>query len=398
MSLLFPVPELDPRDEDQMVAEAVDALPADLSDRNAAAPHMKLLEAVGALYAVLLYNLNQWPMRVRVWILNLLGVTPQEGTRATLDSLVFVCGDAGATIKQGTVVKTDTTIDAVRFVVDEDHIIPNALPVTVSATARDVGAKGNVNAMTLTYLDTPILGVESVFNTLPATGGSDPESVDAAEQRTRLAQRTRENAVNADDFTYHAERIPQVARAKSACSRGTATIHILTDELNERASTNVISPTDNLIREAVKTDALNRCMPSTFITINQGAIRLVRISRLEIKLLPYAKVSEVRAAITKACASHVSALPVYDVTGTILHEPWGWGEPLYSNDLIGLIDAIDGVKRVGQIWTQYSDDYGATWSAEEAAQKVDPALSGLVTLDFGMLHYDDGLEPVIDEL
>ncbi len=76
------LPELDARDEDEVVASVVDALPDELTDRNRSSLSVKIAEAMGAYYAKLLFLMAQIPEQLELKILQLLGITPEPATAA----------------------------------------------------------------------------------------------------------------------------------------------------------------------------------------------------------------------------------------------------------------------------------------------------------------------------
>ena len=171
MAIAFP--ELDPRDEETVVADVIDALPAELSDRNPWTPEVKLIEGVGAFYGGVLFYLNQWTERLQLATLNLLGITPRAAANAavTVEFTKDVAGGA-LTVPAGTVVKTGVGVDAVKFATDVALLIADGtLSASVAATAVEAGAAGNVALGTLTRLDQPITGIASVNNPAAASGG-----------------------------------------------------------------------------------------------------------------------------------------------------------------------------------------------------------------------------------
>jgi hypothetical protein len=81
------------------------------------------------------------------------------------------------------------------------------------------GTAGNVGSDALAHLVSAVPGlgprVVRVRNPLPATGGTDPESVERVKQVAPYAFRTPERAVTPADYARMAERHPQVQRAEA---------------------------------------------------------------------------------------------------------------------------------------------------------------------------------------
>ncbi len=84
MATVVPAPVLDSRDGDLVTAEAIGSLPSELSDRSNSNPAVVFLEAAGAIFDKLLFQLNQWPSAVIQKVLNLCGVKLIASTGATV--------------------------------------------------------------------------------------------------------------------------------------------------------------------------------------------------------------------------------------------------------------------------------------------------------------------------
>jgi len=100
----------------------------------------------------------------------LLGVSRNSAAKAT--GQVTFNGVNGTIIPIDTVVLTDTNIE---FVTDVAGTIAGGT-VTVSITAVLPGTDSNVAGATITLLKTPIVGVTSLSNANPTTGGTDLET------------------------------------------------------------------------------------------------------------------------------------------------------------------------------------------------------------------------------
>ncbi len=77
------------------------------------------------------------------------------------------------------------------------------------------GTQGNVAAQTITQLQTSVVGISTVTNYMPATGGTDEESLADAELRAGMALQSNSRAVTVQDYEYMATQAPgaNVARA-----------------------------------------------------------------------------------------------------------------------------------------------------------------------------------------
>lgn len=76
------------------------------------------------------------------------------------------------------------------------------------------GISGNIEKHRLSVLRTADPRVNRVINREKARGGSDAESLDLVKLRAPKQMRTRGTAITAEDYIYHALRVPGVARAQ----------------------------------------------------------------------------------------------------------------------------------------------------------------------------------------
>lgn len=381
------IPDLDPRDEDQLTAEVIDSLPAEISDRNAAAFVVAVIEAVGAFYAALVFALNQLPEKLQLQLLSFLGLEPLDATAATT-FLEFTSTAAGAIVPAGTVVKTGVGLDAVKFTTDAELILAPSSTDTISATATETGEVGNVGANTLQTLDTPVSGVDSVTNPDSATGGTDQETTASLIERAPLVIRSSDRAITAEDFQLHAENNPSVSRALATSDgSGSQTITILAEDLNERFTGDPFNATDAAIRAAVEDDLEARTIPGVVVTAQQFAPRLFVLSEVEVKLKAGFTAATVRDNIVATMAAFVSAEDILNADGTVATEAWDWGRTLYLNDVVAAIDTTAGVDRVGNIEAQTSDDFGATFGASTPLTTIAAGRDGNDDATLGMLHW-----------
>ncbi len=77
------------------------------------------------------------------------------------------------------------------------------------------GESGNVAVGAITTLNSSGAGISGVVNFVAATGGRDPETLDAAEIRARKDLSTRSRAVTAADFEWIASQTPTVEVARA---------------------------------------------------------------------------------------------------------------------------------------------------------------------------------------
>ena len=100
------------------------------------------------------------------------GMAREQAMKATVPINFTV--DAGATIPTGT---TLATTDGIEFVTTADlSDSDNDGLITANVEAVIAGISGNVPAGTITVINTPVVGLQSVTNPSAATGGKDQET------------------------------------------------------------------------------------------------------------------------------------------------------------------------------------------------------------------------------
>lgn len=383
---MIEIPTLDARDEDTVTAEVTDALPAELTDRNRSSPVVAVVEAIGTFYALFLALVNSLPTSLELVILNLLGLEKAPTTSAIVE-LDFTSTAAGLTVPAGYIVKTGSDADAIKFSVDSELVVAPSSTSSVSATATTGGAAGNVGAGTLTKYDAPLAGLDSVTNPAAASGGTDEETLASVKSRATIEQRALEKAVSDPDFELHTKSVAGVERVKALGSQGVEVLHIFVDDLNERYFGDILNGTDAAIRAAVKGELELRAHGGIAIVVNQPTPRLVVVDEIEVELEAGASPVTVGAAIVQAASDYLNPFDTYASDGATLEQAgWGFGESLFDRELAVLLDAVTGVKRIGQILISYSDDFGATWTPAAAFVELEAAAGGLV-VPYGMLAW-----------
>lgn len=92
---------------------------------------------------------------------------------------------------------------------------PKGASIRVPLYRSGGGTRGNVAARTLSVLKASIPYVMSVTNPRAASGGVDPEDLEAAKVRGPILLRTRDRAVTAEDFEHICrEAAPEIARVR----------------------------------------------------------------------------------------------------------------------------------------------------------------------------------------
>jgi predicted phage baseplate assembly protein len=134
--MTLPLPVLDDRDFDQLLAELRARIPVytpEWTDLGPSDPGITLLERAAHLGETLLFRFNQIPDQTRLWLLRLLQVPPHPPRRAT--GLVTFSSDRGAAAAAEIPLGTAVSAGDVPFRVGNDVTV---LPVTVNAVVKAI--------------------------------------------------------------------------------------------------------------------------------------------------------------------------------------------------------------------------------------------------------------------
>lgn len=114
---------------------------------------------------------------------NTRGIYRKSATKAV--AILQIAGTAGTDIPAGSVFSTQgsESAPAIFFQSKQNTVIGAEGTVEVEIEAVEAGTSGNVGAGTITLLSSPIQGVTSITNTIPASGGTEEEDDENLRQR-----------------------------------------------------------------------------------------------------------------------------------------------------------------------------------------------------------------------
>ncbi len=225
-------------------------------------------------------------------------------------------------------------------------MVPTEGKNSIVAAAYRVGggALGNVNANTLTSLGRALAYVESVTNPLPASGGSDRETVEEAKNRAPYTIKSRDRAVTTEDYEMLALRAStQLARAKCVpdrSSRGHVTLAVVPKaELRGEELMRRLSPSNEVLR-FVKRYLEDRKLVGTVLNIVRPrykdlSLRVVLIRR------SIGTSDRLRRDIELKLRRFLHAL-----VGGKDGRGWEFGRPVLKTELIHLTEEVPGVEGV----------------------------------------------------
>jgi predicted phage baseplate assembly protein len=225
-------------------------------------------------------------------------------------------------------------------------IPPKGAMVRMSQYRHGGGSAGNVTADAVTVLRSAIPGVASVTNPRPALGGVDPQSVDAARQRSALEIRTRYRAVTAEDYEFLAsEATPRVARAlRVDDERPGVTLRILprVDPADRRLTIEELTPDAALLEEVERyLDA--RKLLGTPVRLEPMRFRAVSVV-VNLEVSPRANIQRIERRVRRSLYTYLN--PVIGGSPGGPGAGWPPGRSLHQGELFAIMHEFDPVELV----------------------------------------------------
>ena len=260
------------------------------------------------------------------------------------------------------------------------------------------GVTGNLPAERITSLRSAVPYVDDAINLVRATGGLDPETIEAAKMRARQEVRSQQRAVTAEDYEHFArEATRAVARVK--CNPFSGKQVDAGGSLEGRAA---LAPgmVDLLVipsaYDAVRNGDLTKLRldePTQMAVINHiDKYRLLTVTMrvrepvyigvkivADIVIQSYAKAETVQARVLDTLRGYLSPLPIggYTPPEGEVWDGWQIGRDLYLSEVFALIQGVSGVKHVrdvklGSIRLRMTGDEGTITATDKRAIEVPP--------------------------
>jgi hypothetical protein len=203
------------------------------------------------------------------------------------------------------------------------------------------GSAGNVGADSIAHIVINVAGVfTAVTNPLPATGGVDPEDIDAARRDAPEAFRTQERAVTAADYAAAAERRAEVQRA-AATFRWTGSWHTVFVTADRFGGAAVDARFEARLRRH-----LERFRMAGYDLEVDGP----RYVALDITLHICVKPEYFRSEVLRAVRAELGAGVLADGRLAVFHpDNFSFGAAVYLSRIVATAQAVEGVEAV---WAQ----------------------------------------------
>ncbi|WP_414589627.1 putative baseplate assembly protein [Scytonema sp. PCC 10023] len=268
-------------------------------------------------------------------------------------------------------------------------IPPRGSTIVMVAYRTGGGRQGNVQSGTLQFLRSAFPYIARAINHKPATNGADAESLEQAVLRAPRILRTRDRAVTAEDFEVLAQRAGAGAVARVRCLSATASTDagIVRLVIVPEANTDAIAQAEGIAPEAF---VLQPSLQEQILAYLEDR-RLLGVQVLlqepdyvgvsvqtEIALEPTYNnpLAQREIVLNLQIALYQFLNPL---TGGLDGKGWPFGRPVYTSDIIALLQQTPGVRYLGPVLMFPIRKIGDTWVRQNSPeQMIDPGLLGLV--------------------
>ncbi|MBD2343789.1 putative baseplate assembly protein [Anabaena subtropica] len=251
------------------------------------------------------------------------------------------------------------------------------------------GRQGNVQSGALQFLKSAVPYVANVINHKSAINGADAESLEQAAIKAPRILRTRDRAVTAEDFEILTQQGGAGAIARVRClpantNRQAGTVGLLivpqanTDAITQGQG---IAPEQFALSPALQEQVLHyldeRRLLGVQIQLQEPEYVGVSV-QTEIALEPaydnpFAQ-QEILLNLRVALYKYLNPL-----TGGTDGKGWPFGRPVYTSDIVALLQQAPGVRFLGAVLLFPIRKQGDTWRRQSSPEPlIDPGIEGLV--------------------
>jgi predicted phage baseplate assembly protein len=268
-------------------------------------------------------------------------------------------------------------------------IPPRGSEIKMVAYRTGGGREGNVQAGAIQFLKSAYPYIASVINRVAAVNGADAESLEQAVMKAPRILRTRDRAVTAEDFEVLAQQAGRGAIARVRCLPANARRQagIVSLLIVPFANTDAIGQGDGMTPEEF---ALSNALQDQILSYLDER-RLLGV-QLELQEPNYVGVS---------VQTEIALEPAYDnpfareeirrnlrvllykylnpLTGGLDSKGWPFGRPVYTSDIVGLLQQTPGVRHLGQVLLFPIRKQGENWRRQSSPEQlIDPGSEGLI--------------------
>jgi hypothetical protein len=241
--------------------------------------------------------------------------------------------------------------------------LPTGVENVTAVYRVGIGAAGNLDPGQLQLLLTPQLGVKSVANPIPATGGTDPEPLSRARRNAPLTVSTLDRIVSLVDFEQFAAAFTGIGKAKAVWlwNGQTRLVHLTVAAVDGSA----IAP-DSALLGYLRTAIDAARPPYQELRIGVGNV-------IKLPLEAQIAVSEGRSfdTVSKAVVAALRTGFGFDARA--------FGQPLSGSEVVATMQSVDGVDHVvlnalgsngATLLSDPIEAQGAHWNDEQIVAAV----------------------------
>ena len=268
-------------------------------------------------------------------------------------------------------------------------IPPKGSIIRMASYRSGGGKQGNVQAGSLKILKSAVPYVREVINYEEAKEGTDAESLEDAMIRVPRSLRTRDRAVTAEDFEALAlQSSRRVARAQCPPEnsgngqKGVVNLLIVPDIDTTPIENDLgISPKSFSLSESLKKEVLaflgERKLLGIDIQLQEPEYVGVSV-QLEVGLEHEYCNREAREKIKRTLNVQLYRF-LNPITGGITGAGWSFGNPLYTSDIVSLLQKVSGIRYLGSISLFELRQRDGSWVRTLVrGGTVDPGPQGLI--------------------
>ncbi len=266
---------------------------------------------------------------------------------------------------------------------------PRGAEIKMLAYRTGGGRQGNVQKDTLRFLKAAVPYIERVTNHQAATNGADAQSLEQAVLKAPQILRTRDRAITSEDFEVLAQKAGEGAIARVRClsansMSGAGTVRLI---LVPQANTDAIAQGDGISPDLFTLQPALRDRVLSYL--DERRILGVQLQLQEAEFVGVSVQAEV--ALEPAYNNPLArqeilmnlrvALYRYlnPLTGGIDGKGWPFGRPVYTSDIIALLQKISGVYYLGTVLLFALRKQDGSWTRQPSPEPViDPGSLGLI--------------------
>ncbi len=309
-------------------------------------PLMAVAESISVAVSETIFAINRLPDAIMEVQMANFGIVRELGTPPSGTVEITVIGTTGYSIGAGTQFRLGDASNSIFLVTDSPATIaPGANQTTVAVTGlKNTSEWNGTPEGTSLALISPVPFIQSATLASDLSGGEGPESDDEWRSRgVQLFRSLNASLVLPDQFSAKALTYPGVERA---------TTKDLWDGVEDEAA-------EGHVTVAVA-DSAGAALSSGDKTALQALLDSQSVAGLTVTVVD-PTFNEVKVTTTVVAKPGYTTIDVQTSVTTALQEylspaTWGWGDTVYINELISLIDQVDGVQRVASVTAALAAD------------------------------------------